>query len=81
MIYRYLLVVFVTALTLVACKKDKYLSGELSEVLPAGKNCTVYDQTSYAFSKKIKGLNTDQNLDFFVGNSFFNQMTISPIMK
>lgn len=72
MIYKCLLIIFVLSCTLIACNKD-IASANLSEVLPAGQNCTVYDETSYAFSYKIKGLNSDQSLEFFVGNSFFNQ--------
>jgi len=75
MIYKYLLLAFLFASVLIACKKDKVfpVEGEIVPVLPAGDNCTIYDETSYAFSYKVKGLNSDQNLDFFVGNSFFNQ--------
>ncbi len=74
MVTRYLFLGFMATVVFVACKKtDSFYDSELSEVLPAGSNCTVYDETSYAFSYKIKGLSTDQNLEFFVGNSFFNQ--------
>jgi CxxC motif-containing protein (DUF1111 family) len=75
MIYKYLFLAFVFVLTLMACVKDKVsMNGaEMDFVLPAGKKCTVYDETSYAFSYKIKGLSSDQSLNFFVGNSFFNQ--------
>ena len=66
---------FFIACTVMACKKDKVfpIEGEIVPVLPAGDNCTIYDETSYAFSYKVKGLSSDQNLNFFVGNSFFNQ--------
>ncbi len=34
---------------------------------------TVDDQSALAFSYQISGLNAQEKLDFFVGNSFFNQ--------
>ncbi|MCH2229695.1 MAG: thiol oxidoreductase [Crocinitomicaceae bacterium] len=69
-----LISIFSLTIILIACKKEvgEYYSSSYSEVLPAG-NCTVFDQSSLAFSYKINGMTTDQNLDFFVGNSFFNQ--------
>lgn len=72
---RFLFLFFVLASVLLSCKKNNVLfgNGEFSPVLPAGTNGTVYDETSYAFSYNIKGLSAEQNLDFFVGNSFFNQ--------
>jgi len=72
MIHKWLFGLFVIAAVFAACNKEN-LTSDSVEVLPAGKNCTVYDETSYAFSQKIKGLNSNQNLEFFVGNSFFNQ--------
>ncbi len=62
------------ALSIVACNKEKFGMGDSVYVtsLPAG-NCTVYDSSSLAFSYKIDGLSSQQSLDFFVGNSFFNQ--------
>lgn len=41
-------------------------------LLPAGV-CSVNDETSLAFSYRINGLTSEQNLSFFVGNSFFQQ--------
>jgi len=75
MVFRYLFFIFFLASIFLACKKDNLFTGngEISPVLPAGVNGTIYDETSYAFSYKIKGMSADQNLDFFVGNSFFNQ--------
>ena len=58
-----------------SCKKisnSVLEDGEYSSVLSAG-NCTVFDESSNAFSYRINGLAPDQNLDFFVGNSYFNQ--------
>lgn len=69
------LVVFLLMLGIfmVACEKDGFTFIEGEEMLPAGKNCSSYDQTSYAYSFRIKGLTSSQNNAFFVGNSFFNQ--------
>lgn len=63
------------AAILIACKKEvsEYYSSSYSEILPAGENCTVFDQSSLAFSYRISGMSSTQNLEFFVGNSFFNQ--------
>lgn len=58
---------------LFACHKDDLTSSSGQEILPAGINCTVHDETSFAFSYRINGLSSDQNLAFFVGNSFFQQ--------
>ena len=39
----------------------------------SGGQATVFDTTPNAFSQPIPGLDRDQELLFFVGNSFFNQ--------
>ena len=46
-----------------------------SESLPAllGGQTTIYDVTPNAFAQPAPGLERDQELLFFVGNSFFNQ--------
>lgn len=38
-----------------------------------GGQTTIYDSSPNAFAQPIPGLERDQNLFFFVGNSFFNQ--------
>ena len=60
---------------IVSCKKETGIlsSYEYSEMLPGGANCTANDETSLAFSYKIKGMTSEQSFEFFVGNSFFNQ--------
>lgn len=70
-----LLFLFVLFLVAVACKKkiETFYSSENAIVLPAGQNCSVNDETSYAFSYRISGMTQTQNLHFFVGNSFFTQ--------
>ena len=45
---------------------------EAGEELSGGQ-ATVFDTTPNAFSQPIPGLDRDQELLFFVGNSFFNQ--------
>ena len=72
MVYKSLLLLFLIACTVLACKKDKLfpIEGEVVPVLPAGENCTIYDETSYAFSYKVKGLSSDQNLNFFLLNRY-----------
>lgn len=64
-----------------SCKKDKGINEpptggsslyEDGEEYSAGIR-TVIDQSSLAFSYQIPGLNAQEKLDFFVGNSFFNQ--------
>lgn len=44
-----------------------------SELIKLGGLASVNDQTSYAFSYEINGLDANQALQFYVGNSFFNQ--------
>lgn len=71
---KFFLLVFLGFGLFAACKKKEFKPSEAFEpVLAAGENCTVYDETSLAFSYRINGLNSQQKLDFFVGNSFFNQ--------
>ncbi len=69
-----LVVAFVAISALLACKKEIPTPGDpVSAYALAGENCSVNDATSYAFSHEVSGLNTQQSLDFFVGNSFFQQ--------
>ena len=65
----------------ISCKKDNIkeptttvgsLGYEIGEEFSAGIR-TVNDQSSLAFSYQLPGLNAQEKLDFFVGNSFFNQ--------
>lgn len=74
--------ILVLLVALVACKKDPEVTPlpsqdgfdvyEEGEEYSAGIR-TVNDQSSLAFSYQIPGLNPQEKLDFFVGNSFFNQ--------
>lgn len=66
-------VALVTGIVFISCNKPELKIAENPVVLPAGENCSTYDNTSYAYSFRIKGLTPSQNSDFFVGNSFFNQ--------
>jgi CxxC motif-containing protein (DUF1111 family) len=68
-------------LLLFSCKKNKtavplvdnvYSSYEEGEELSAGIR-TINDQSNLAFSYQVSGLSPQEKLDFFVGNSFFNQ--------
>lgn len=68
-----LLLITVLGLVFIACKKQPISIAEGDIILPAGENCSTYDQTSYAYSFRITGLTSAQNNAFFVGNSFFNQ--------
>lgn len=56
-----------------SCKKDPVIEDYEIGTDPAAGNCTVYDQSSYAFSYQINGLSSSESLQFYVGNSFFNQ--------
>ena len=38
-----------------------------------GGQASIYDETPNAFAQPAPGLDRDQELLFFVGNSFFNQ--------
>lgn len=68
------LLIGAAALALTSCKKDPVVEdfdGYGAE--PAAGNCTVYDNTGAAFSYQVNGLTSDESLQFYVGNSFFNQ--------
>lgn len=61
-----------------SCKKDKPISEStlLNSSSPEGLlggEATVFDVSPNAFGFQIPGLENQQELDFFVGNSFFNQ--------
>jgi CxxC motif-containing protein (DUF1111 family) len=64
-------------LAIMACKKKTIptatpIADDANLVELAG-NCSIDDQTTYAFSYEINGLSSEQALLFYVGNSFFNQ--------
>jgi len=68
-------VVFLT-LALVLClafiySKAKAQNNERLELL--GGQTTIFNETPNAFGQPIPGLERNQQLLFFVGNSFFNQ--------
>jgi CxxC motif-containing protein (DUF1111 family) len=74
--------VLFSLIVFVSCKKDPQVNPLPSEdgfgVYEDGEEYsagirTVNDQSSLAFSYQIPGLNPQEKLDFFVGNSFFNQ--------
>lgn len=73
---KYLLLVFgIISILIYSCRKDKAPEVELfayeqGEELSAGA-LTVYDESHLAFSYQVKNLTSQQKLDFFVGNSFF----------
>ncbi|HLP55867.1 MAG TPA: di-heme oxidoredictase family protein [Fluviicola sp.] len=56
-----------------SCKKNPVIEEFDPATDPAAGSCTVYDQTSYAFSYQVNGLTSNESLQFYVGNSFFNQ--------
>ncbi|UKN02193.1 c-type cytochrome [Paracrocinitomix mangrovi] len=62
-------------LLLVACRKD--LDHYDQEELSGGYNGTVFLTSSGAFSQQMPGIGADKELQFFVGNSFFNQNWVS----
>ncbi|MCH2225043.1 MAG: thiol oxidoreductase [Crocinitomicaceae bacterium] len=70
-----LIFIFSSVCIFCACKKKirSLYSSEYEEFFPGGENGTVFDETSLAFSYKFKGMSSQQNQEFFVGNSFFNQ--------
>jgi CxxC motif-containing protein (DUF1111 family) len=52
---------------------------EPNEDLSGGENGTVMDDSPDAFGHQVSGLSTEQQLDFFVGNSFFNSnLVVAP---
>lgn len=60
-----------------SCKKEKGTAGNLAAIEPGeqlsgGENGTVNDVSTNAFGHQVGGLSSAQQLDFFVGNSFFN---------
>ena len=76
-------IVFVLAslFLLSSCKKDKYeqvplpIGGIVSanEEYPGGINNTVFDFSVNAFGHVSPSITGLEELNFFVGNSFFNQ--------
>ena len=63
-------------IALVSCEKDQDTTGttatDQDEILSAGPG-TVFNDGPNAFGFQIDGLEGDDELRFFVGNSFFNQ--------
>lgn len=59
----------------VACRKD--ITAYAPEKLSGGVNGTVMDESENAFTHPMHGMTDQQELDFFVGNSFFNQNWVS----
>ncbi|MBI2723238.1 MAG: hypothetical protein HYX39_13775 [Bacteroidetes bacterium] len=61
-----------------ACKKNKDIIPPIEDRYEEGEEFsagirTIKDESSLAFSYQLSGLNSQEKLDFFVGNSFFNQ--------
>jgi CxxC motif-containing protein (DUF1111 family) len=75
MTIRALLLLTLPAALICSCRKDleRYENGELS----GGTNGTVFDQSKTAFLHQMPGATGDDELLFFVGNSFFNQNWVS----
>lgn len=57
------------------CKKDTFTASPFKGegIYSGGQNGTVMDASQNAFGLQVNGLTDQQKLDFFVGNSFFNQ--------
>ncbi|HMZ89964.1 MAG TPA: di-heme oxidoredictase family protein [Chitinophagales bacterium] len=69
--------VFLFFITIGSCDKENLLAAasltsEADEALSGG-SATVFDQTVNAFALPVPGLSPEDELLFFVGNSFFNQ--------
>lgn len=65
------------SIILISCQKDsKGLSPEDGEELSAGA-LTVFDESPNAFGNPIRTLSGLDALNFFVGNSFFNQSWVT----
>jgi len=63
---------------IVACKKENddgivASMGDDANLRKLGGDCSVDNATTYAFSLQINGLSSSDELNFFNGNSFFNQ--------
>lgn len=68
------LLFFGASLAIASCRKGSEIESYDDPVAePAAGSCTVYDQSSYAFTYRINGLSSEETTQFFVGNSFFNQ--------
>ena len=73
-----LVLLFAFGIVVLACKKASNSSSDAEittdEYLVAlAGDCSIDDQTTSAFTYQINGLTTEEGLQFFVGNSFFNQ--------
>jgi CxxC motif-containing protein (DUF1111 family) len=73
--FRIILFLFSTSFLCVQCKKDSFIISpyKAQSIYSGGKNGTVIDESANAFGFQINGLGAQEKLDFFVGNSFFNQ--------
>ncbi|MCB0397643.1 MAG: thiol oxidoreductase [Flavobacteriales bacterium] len=79
-VLRFLFSICCMSVVIHACTKDPHLdlsrngNGEYEEgeELSAGVR-TIFDESALAFNYQIPGVAGDEKLDFFVGNSFFNQ--------
>lgn len=69
--------VFLFFITIGSCDKDNFLMASALTAEPdearSGGDATVFDQTVNAFALPVPGLSPEDELLFFVGNSFFNQ--------
>lgn len=62
-----------------ACKKDVYeepIGGEETHSALLGGKASINDASPRAFSSPIPGLTNDEELDFFLGNTFFNKVWV-----
>lgn len=70
------LVAFAVLVSLTGCRKEPLTETEEGEELSGGQ-VTVFDQSPNAFGHPAAGLQGLDELEFFVGNSFFNQVWVS----
>ncbi len=77
-VYQIIILIIITTVTILSCNQldgnnaSSSLKAELNESLSGGA-ATVFDQTVNAFALPIPDLSSQDELLFFVGNSFFNQ--------
>lgn len=75
--FKILINIFCLSIIVTSCKKKDTTIVEALDtdeaLLNLAGDCSVNDQTSYAFSYQVNGLSSEQALMFYVGNSFFNQ--------
>lgn len=68
----YFLVPGIAALLLSSCGKDQIEKYNAAPAFALAGACTVYDQSANAFTYKVPGLTSEEQAQFFTGNSFFN---------